>query len=212
MLLRAFSQTLFWSARAHQYLITHVRQRRSRTLPDYSSGVSSERRPLLCTANPCASPLHQQVTEVSKSQGFRSCSAYNIASSALGQTPLHAPNALYKPGSRLQFRPRAPQNSPGGRVRLASCILHSPEMILAPNKSWFRIWTAEQSRLQDAASLQYININRSSPAAPDLCRFRYNSEVTPGETLQRNGWAGAAANAVWTRPKPPPKPETRNRD
>ena len=203
MLLCAFSQTLFWSARAHQYLITHVRQRQSRCLPDYFSEASSERRPLLCTANPCASPLHQQVTEVSKSQGLGSCRAYNIASSALGQTPLHAPNALYETGSRLQFRPRAPQNSPGGRVRLASCILHSPEMILAPKKSWFGSRTAEQSQLQDAASLQYIN----NYAAPDLCRFRYNSEVTPGETLQRNGWAGAAANAVWTRPKPP---KTRN--
>ena len=159
MLLCAFSQTLFWSARAHQYLITHVRQRRSRCLPDHFSGASSERRPLLCTANPCASPLHQQVTEVSKSQGFRSCSAYNIASSALGQTPLHAPNALYKTGSRLQFRPRAPQNSPGGRVRLASCILHSPEMIPEPNKFWFGSRTVEQPQLQDAAAaLQYIYI------------------------------------------------------
>jgi hypothetical protein len=68
-------------------------------------------------------------------------------------------------------------------------------MIPAPKNSWFRSRTAEQSQLQDAASLQDINNNRSSPAAPDLCRFRYNFEVTPGETLQRNGWAGAAANA-----------------
>ena len=159
MLLCAFSQTLFWSAPAHQYLITHVRHRRSGCLPDHFSGASGERRPLLCTANPCASPLHQQVTEVSKSQGVRSCSAYNIASSALGQTPLHAPNALYKTGSRLQFRPRAPQNSPGGRVRLASCILHSPEMIPEPNKFWFGSRTVEQPQLQDAAAaLQYIYI------------------------------------------------------
>jgi hypothetical protein len=143
-----------------------------RYLPDYFSRASSERRPLLCTANPCASPLHQQVTKVPKSQGLGSCRAYNIPSSALGQTPLHAPNALYKTGSRLQFRPRAPQNSPGGRVRLASCIPHSPEMILAPKNSWFGSRTAEQSQLQDAASLQDINNNRSSPAAPDLCRFR----------------------------------------
>ena len=205
--MRIFTNTVFECPCAPVFNNTCVPEQH-RYLPDYSSGASSERRPLLCTANPCASPLHQQVTEVSKSQGFRSCSAYNIASSALGQTPLHAPNALYKTGSRLQFRPRAPQNSPGGRVRLASCIPHSPEMIPAPNKSWFGIRTAEQSQLQDAASLQYIN----NYAAPDLCRFRYNSEVTPGETLQRNGWAGAAANAVWTRPKPPPKPETRNRD
>ena len=159
MLLCAFSQTLFWSAPAHQYLITHVRQRQSRYLPDYFSGASSERRPLLCTANPCASPLHQQVTEVPKNQGVKSCSTYNIASSALGQTPLHAPNALYKTGSRLQFRPRAPQNSPGGRVRLASCILHSPEMIPEPNKFWFGSRTVEQPQLQDAAAaLQYIYI------------------------------------------------------
>ena len=186
MVLCAFSKSLFLSAPAHQYLITHVRQRQSRCLPDYFSGASSERRPLLCTANPCASPLHQQVTKVPKSQGLGSCRAYNIPSSALGQTPLHAPNALYKTGSRLQFRPRAPQNSPGGRVRLASCIPHSPEMLPAPKNSWFGRRTVEQPRLQDAASLQYINNNRSSPAAPDLCRFRYNSEVTPGETLRRN--------------------------
>ena len=206
MLLCAFSQTLFWSAPGSPLLSNTCAPEQPRCLPDYFSGASSERRPLPCTANPCASPLHQQVTEVSKSQGFRSCSAYNIASSALGQTPLHAPNALHKTGSRLQFRPRAPQNSPGGRVRLASCIPHSPEMIPEPKNSWFGSRTAEQSQLQDAASLQYIN----NYAAPDLCRCRYNSEVTPGETLQRNGWAGAAANAVWTRPKPPPKPETRN--
>ena len=172
MLLCAFSQTLSWSARAHQYLITHVRQRQPRCLPDYFSGASSERRPLLCTANPCASPLHQQVTEVSKSQGVRSCSTYNIASSALGQTPMHARTALNKTGSGLQNRPRAPQTSPGAQVRLASCIPHSPEMILAPKNSWFGSRTAEQSQLQDAASLQDINNNRSSPAAHDLCRFR----------------------------------------
>ena len=71
-------------------------------------------------------------------------------------------------------------------MRLASCIPHSPEMLPAPKNSWFRRRTAEQPRLQDAASPQYINNNRSSPAAPDLCRFRYNSEVTPGETLRRN--------------------------
>ena len=212
MLLCAFSQTLLWCALGSPVFNNTCAPEQPRYLPDSCAGASSERRPLLCTANPCASPLHQQVTEVPKSQGVKSCSTYNIASSALGQTPLHAPNALYKTGSRLQFRPRAPQNSPGGRVRLASCIPHSPEMILAPKNSWFGSRTAEQSRLQDAASLQYINNNRSSPAAPDLCRFRYNFEVTPGETLQRNGWAGAAANAVWTRPKPPPKPETRNRD
>ena len=143
-----------------------------RYLPDYFSGASSERRPLLCTANPCASPLHQQVTEVSKSQGVKSCRAYNIASSALGQPPVLPRTALYKTGSRLQFRRRAPQNSPGGRVRLASCIPHSPEMLPAPKNSWFRRRTAEQPRLQDAASLQYINNNRSNPAAPNLCRFR----------------------------------------
>ena len=172
MLLCAFSQTLFWSAPGSPLLSNTCVPEQHRYLPDGFSGASSERRPLLCTANPCASPLHQQVTEVPKSQGFGSCSTYNIASSALGQTPLHAPNALYKTGSRLQFRPRAPQNSPGGRVRLASCIPHSPEMILAPKNSWFGSRTAEQSQLQDAASLQDINNNRSSPAAHDLCRFR----------------------------------------
>ena len=152
-------QTLIWSAPGSPLLSNTCAPEQSRYLPDCSSGASSERRPLLCTANPCASPLHQQVTEVSKSQGFRSCSAYNIASSALGQTPLHAPNALYKTGSRLQFRPRAPQNSPGGRVRLASCILHSPEMIPEPNKFWFGSRTVEQPQLQDAAAaLQYIYI------------------------------------------------------
>ena len=123
-----------------------------RYLPDSCAGASSERRPLLCTANPCASPLHQQVTEVSESQGFRSCSAYNIASGALGQTAMHARTALHKTGSGSRFRPRAPQNSPGGHVRLASCIPHSPEMLPAPRNSWFRCRTAEQTRFEVGSS------------------------------------------------------------
>jgi hypothetical protein len=179
-------QTLIWSAPGSALLGNTCAPEQSRCLPDYFSGASSERRPPPCTANPCASPLHQQVTEVSKSQAVRSCSAYNIASSALGETPMHARTALNKTGSGLQNRPRAPQNSPGAQVRLASSILHSPEMMPATKKSWFRRRTAEQPRLQDAAALQYINNNRSGPAAPSLCRFRYNSEVTPGETLRRN--------------------------
>ena len=144
---RIFANTVLECSCAPVFNNTCVPER-SRYLPDYFSGASSERRPLPCTANPCASPLHQQVTEVPKSQGFRSCSAYNIASSALGQTPLHAPNAFNKTGSRLQFRPRAPQNSPGAQVRLASCIPHSPEMLPAPRTSWFRRRTAEQTRFE----------------------------------------------------------------
>ena len=77
----------------------------------------------------------------------------------LGQTAMHARTALHKTGSGSRFRPRAPQNSPGGRVRLASCILHSPEMIPEPNKFWFGSRTVEQPQLQDAAAaLQYIYI------------------------------------------------------
>ena len=72
---------------------------------------------------------------------------------------MHARTALHKTGSGSRFRPRAPQNSPGGRVRLASCILHSPEMIPEPNKFWFGSRTVEQPQLQDAAAaLQYIYI------------------------------------------------------
>jgi hypothetical protein len=189
-------QTLIWSAPGSALLSNTCAPEQSRCLPDFFSGASSERRPPPCTANPCASPLHQQVTEVSKSQAVRSCSAYNIASSALGETPMHARTALNKTGSGLQNRPRAPQNSPGAQVRLASCILHSPEMMPAPKKSWCRRRTVEQSRLQDAASLQYINNYRSSPAAPVLCRFRYNLEVTLGETLQRNGYIVLASVRV----------------
>jgi hypothetical protein len=157
MLLCAFSQTLFWSAPGSPLLSNTCVPEQHRYLPDGFSGASSERRPLLCTANPCASPLHQQVAEVSKSQGGRSCRAYNIASSALGQTPLHAPNALYKTGSRLQFRPRAPQGSRQGHVRLAGCDPHSQEMTPAPRNSWFGRRTVELWRFQDAASLHYYN-------------------------------------------------------
>ena len=159
MLLCAFSQNAVLECSCAPVFNNTCAPEQPRYLPDYFSGASSERRPLLCTANPCASPLHQQVTEVPKSEGFRSCSAYNIALGALGQTAMHARTALHKTGSGSRFRPRAPQNSPGGRVRLASCILHSPEMIPEPNKFWFGSRTVEQPQLQDAAAaLQYIYI------------------------------------------------------
>jgi hypothetical protein len=90
-----------------------VRQKRSRYLPDDYSRASSERHPLPCTANPCASPLHQQVTEVSKSQWVKSCSAYNIASGALGETPLHARMHLIKPAPVCSFD-RAPPRTRRG--------------------------------------------------------------------------------------------------
>jgi hypothetical protein len=90
--------------------------------------------------------------------------------------------AIHKTGSGSRFRPRAPENSPGGRVRLASCIPHSQEMAPAPKKSWFGIRTAELWRFADGGALQYINNYRKNLAAPNLCRFRYNCEKRP-----RNG-------------------------
>ena len=70
-----------------------------RYLPDCYAGASSVRRPMLCTANPCASPLQQQVTELPKSQGVKSCWACKVASSGLGETPMQPRTAIYKTGS-----------------------------------------------------------------------------------------------------------------
>jgi hypothetical protein len=65
-------QTLIWSALGSPLLSNEGVLDKPRRLPDYSSGASSERRPLLCTGDPCASPLQQQVTELPKSQEVKS--------------------------------------------------------------------------------------------------------------------------------------------
>ena len=128
-----------------------------RYLPDSCAGASSERRPLLCTANPCASPLHQQVTELPKSLGVKSCSTRKLASSGPGEPRGRARNALYNTGAGSGFGPRAPQGSRQGHVRLAGCDPHSQEMTPAPRNSWFGRRTVELWWFQDAASLHYYN-------------------------------------------------------
>ena len=106
-------QTLIWCALGSPVFNNTCAPEQHRYLPDGFSGASSERRPLLCTANPCASPLHQQVTEVSKSQGLKSCSTYNIASSALGQTPCMPRMHYIKPAPVCSFD-RAPPRTRRG--------------------------------------------------------------------------------------------------
>jgi hypothetical protein len=82
-----FLQTLFWFAPDQPVLSNNGAPQQSRYLPDCYARASSVRHPLLCTGDPCASPLQQHVTELPKSQELKSCNTCKVASRGLGETP-----------------------------------------------------------------------------------------------------------------------------